>query len=397
MKYKIYHLAPFDIGYAFSDYKHHQNLQKKAFINSLLKKCNSIGISLNTDPPSPFLCVASLNDKISCYFLESGIGVFLIHGNFPIDYSSLDSFFSSTPACSIYYRKKLEQQLILNADDRFPQIKVIHSFMQIVWDCVPHKIRPFSATAAYKHHGLSYVLSVYHLFENALSVSYATSWNLLMNPSIMSSILDNDSWTGILDKAHNYQSQPVNASSFSESTEVHSSWSAVAVIEDTESLIVEQIIKYEILLQSSWFLYDCLMDNINHTQLSYVDLHIYKSLASSISLEISIITGANLSTNEMITYSHIYSTSGADVLFKKLSLLLDNRISIADANIQRKQSVYGIITEILLVLFTLISLYDPVTNLINNEITNQDLYIGGVMLLILLISSIFIIGKERHQ
>lgn len=53
------------------------------------------------------------------------------------------------------------------------------------------------------------------------------------------------------------------------------------------------------------------------------------------------------------------------------------------------------ITEILLVLFTLVSIYEPVKNLISGTICTTDLVIGGIMIVVLIICSILIIGKGK--
>ena len=79
---------------------------------------------------------------------------------------------------------------------------------------------------------------------------------------------------------------------------VASSWSAVAVIENEETEVIEKIINYEINAQASWFLFDCLVDNINKSNMTNLDLQKEKSLATNVSLDMSIILGANMSLSE---------------------------------------------------------------------------------------------------
>ena len=76
-------------------------------------------------------------------------------------------------------------------------------------------------------------------------------------------------------------------------------------------------------------------------------------------------------------------------------MLLENRIAIEEAKHNKKQNIYGIITEILLVSFTLIQLFSPIKNLFFGEVTREDLIIGSVMILVLLLSAFLIVRKER--
>ena len=116
---------------------------------------------------------------------------------------------------------------------------------------------------------------------------------------------------------------------------------------------------------------------------------------TNVSLEISNILSANMSTNEKNIMESIYVTSGINTLKDKLFLLLENRIAIEEARISEKQGIYGMITEILLVLFTLVSIYEPVKNIISGTICTTDLVIGGIMIVVLIICSILIIGKGK--
>ena len=60
-----------------------------------------------------------------------------------------------------------------------------------------------------------------------------------------------------------------------------------------------------------------------------------------------------------------------------------------------RQSVYGIITEILLVAFTLIQIYEPIRNFLTGTLTRDDLVVSIIMLIALSVSSVFIVRKEK--
>ena len=176
---------------------------------------------------------------------------------------------------------------------------------------------------------------------------------------------------------------------------VASSWSAVAVIENEETEVIEKIINYEINAQASWFLFDCLVDNINKSNMTNLDLQKEKSLATNVSLDMSIILDANMSLSEKNVLESIFRTTGFEALRDKLFLLLENRIAIAEAKISERQVKYGIVTEILLVLFTLVSIYEPIRNLISGSLQTVDIVLGIFMIVIFIICSIMIIRREK--
>ena len=178
------------------------------------------------------------------------------------------------------------------------------------------------------------------------------------------------------------------------STKVIASWSAVAVLNGDESAL-SKIIDYEINLQAAWFLYDCMIDNLKHENLSAVELQNYKSIYTGVNLEVDNIISANMSTCDINFMNLIKDTSGIELIKQKLDLLLNNKIALENAKSAEKQKVYGIITEILLVIFTLVSIYEPILNVINRKISHNDIIVLIVMGIALAISSFFIIRKEK--
>ena len=273
----------------------------------------------------------------------------------------------------------------------------ISKFMDIVWSCVKNIIRPYTASHNYKYHGLSYVFSLYHIIDQGNMASQNDNKNidLLMNPEILGSIMNESQWDSIKNKVNNYICKSYSSEEFNDLSKVASSWSAVAVIDDDYTNAVDIVTDYEILLQGSWFLFDCLIDNIKNSKMTNLNLQKQKSLMTNISLDISNISSANMSTNEKKTMKAIYDTSGMDILEEKLHLLLENRIAIEEARSNKKHGVYGVITEILLVMFTLVSIYEPIRNVLTGDIEKVDCILAVVMVVVLILTAVLIIGKER--
>ena len=394
MTKEIIHLAPFDIGCSFFDFEYQKKSNKDIFITKLSVLCQQHNYEIINTENKNFLFYVRISNIISCYFLECGVGVFVFRNlNLP-NLTDIQDTFKDNFECALYYQKKVEQNSIL---EQLHKSVLVKEFMSDIWKAVDKNIRPYSACENYKHHGLSYVLSIYHIIDETKELFNEgnKSIDLLMNPSILSQICDESQWTSITDKIKKYNNKGYTSLEYTDSTNIAASWSAVAVIDEKEGTIINRIVDYEIVLQASWFLFDCLIDNIKNSHLSNLDLQKEKSLATNVSLEISSILSANMSSSEKKSLESIYTTSGFETLKDKLFLLLENRIAIAEAKISHRQGIYGIITEILLVLFTLVSIYEPIKNLFNGTLATTDIVIGIIMLIILIICSILIIGKEK--
>ncbi len=395
LSYKIVHIAPFDIGCSFIDYEHSIDQSKNELINSLKKLSEEQDFVIVPNNNRNYLLVVKLNEFVTCYLLECGVGVFVLRNLEITDLTAINNKFDNNMICQIYYRKKIEQQSILDENDI--RLNVIHKFMEIVWQSMKRKDRPYSASVNYKYRGLSYILSVYHIIDNeqSLNKTNGTSLDILMNPSAISKIADSSQWDSIKEKLPFHVNRGYNFIEYDNDSKVAASWSAVAVIEEKETDSINEIIEYEIILQASWFLFDCIIDNIKKNILSNLDLQREKSLITNVHLDISTILSANMNSNKKNTYELIYKTSGFDSLKNKLFLLLENRIAIARAKISERQGIYGIITEILLVLFTLVSIFEPFKKLILGTIESVDIIVGIIMIAVFIICSILIIGKER--
>lgn len=392
MKCELIHIVPFDMGVSFSIYEGSKKQSKEQFIDLLKNECisKSFTVILGKDDT---ICTVKISDNIKCQLFSYGIGVFIIK-NIQQTYSEvLDDAFRNEFACKTYYMKKTEQNEILNLSAL--ELQPIKVLMQIIWRVGKNKTRAFSASNQYKHEGLSYVLTIYHIIDERINVDNDKEIDLLMNPGILREILRQDKWDSIKKRVEKYKCIGYKVAAYNDEVSVVASWSAVAVIEKAQTDAIEKIIEYEVSLQAGWFLFDALIDNLEKTKLSNLELQRNRSIATNVFLDISNIMSANMGTNEKNVMENIYLTSGIDRIKEKCQLLLENRIAIEEAKMSKRQVIYGIITEILLVSFTLIQIYDPIKNLIKGNLTCDDLVVSGIMLVALIVSSIFIIRKEK--
>ena len=386
MNYEIIHFIPFDMGYSFFDYGTKTKQSSKDFIVKVEKACKKINATFCQGTNNQIGSI-TLNN-IECILLNYGVGIFVTKKPITSDCQEADLYFKDIPAAQIYYHKKQEQKDILKGTSSIS--KDITFIIDAVWSSIDVKERAFSSNHQYKSNGLSYVLSLYSLKDKYDSVTI----DFLMDPGLMHDIQDDSKWDFIRSSMASVPSKTYNSEPYGEKTKVIASWSAVAVLNGDESAL-SKIIDYEINLQAAWFLYDCMIDNLKHENLSAVELQNYKSIYTGVNLEVDNIISANMSTCDINFMNLIKDTSGIELIKQKLDLLLNNKIALENAKSAEKQKVYGIITEILLVIFTLVSIYEPILNVINRKISHNDIIELNVMGIALAISSFFIIRKEK--
>lgn len=395
MDWSITNLVPFDIGQSFLAYESSNLREKEVLINAITDICNDMQFEIiDSDISSCFLAV-KLNCNISCYLLEYGIGVFVLENFRDKDINLVKDEFDNEIPCVIYYCKQKARELILKKPN--DEIKIIREFMKMIWNLIGENERKYSASEKYKNNGLSYVLAIYHIvgLDDGIIKDKDLNIDILMNPSIISKVCGREHWKMIKNSISNHEFKGYNAVEYNATSVIASSWSAVAVIEDEETEAIKRVIDYEIELQASWFLFDCLIDNIKKNDLSNLDLQKEKSLATNVSLDISVILGANMSMSEKNAFESIYSTTGFEALRDKLFLLLENRIAIEEAKISEKQVKYGIITEMLLLMFTLVSIYDPLRNLANGSLQDKDIIVGCILIVLFIVYYIITRMKEK--
>ena len=106
------------------------------------------------------------------------------------------------------------------------------------------------------------------------------------------------------------------------------------------------------------------------------------------------IISANMSTGDKDIINSIVKSSGLYSIKEKAFMIINNKIAIENAYVQERSHKYTLFTEIILLLLTLISAYDPIKSVVNSNFKNSDLVIGIILITIFIVLSIFMIRKE---
>lgn len=415
---ELIHIVPFDLGLSVTDYDKPRNFPREKFFKEL-------STNLNCEIESNdklFFCKFSASRNIDCYISDYGVGVFIVRNLPSLDNKNLseedldcvslnsidrdvteeavahfDAAFKDKFACQAYYRRTLEQTNIFS--NASSETNVIFDTLAKLWETKSHFrdycVRPYSSCKNYKQTGLSYILTIYHVVNDKLTDNFDTQLDLMMNPTLMKNILDETKWDSISSAVDKYVTAGHDVVEYSDSSKVLASWSSVAVVEQKNTGLIEQVIAYEIMLQSCWFLLDVIVDNLENDDFSGMELQRFKAITSKIYLNVDAKIGANMSTSDRMSENIIYKTSGIELIERKASLLLDSKISIEQAKQESRQTLSGIITEILLIGFTLFQIHTPVKDILTGNLTDADVFTMIILVLVLVLSSVLIVKKER--
>ena len=338
------------------------------------------------------MCRIHISDRIECRLLDYGVGVFVVRNMMPLVPKEVLKCFEGYDACLIYYRKKYSQKSIFENSNI--EAQVIYSIIERIWTLKKNPVRRYSSNKEYKFKGLSYTLTIYHIIDSDILVNGDKEIDLLMNPSPLRNIMDSSRWESIKDEIREYKCIGYDSETCDDISSLIASWSAVALIEKEKSDLIEDVIRDEVLLQGAWFLFDVLVDNIENIHLSALELQRCKNTATNVFLGAGSIISANMSTSKKRCMDLIYKTSGVETEKKKCFSLLDNRIAIEKARLDSRQAVYGALTEMLLVAFTLVQIYDPIKNIITRGITGDDLIVLVIMASVFILNVIIIVRKD---
>ena len=403
----IIQVIPFDLGFTTHPLIEDDKQSLKKFINTLSLKVKSTNWEYNQPTSDHCVALYYFDKNLSCYIMEFGVGVFVLNIKGCIDNTYLESLPMNYNdiAFNLYYAKKKTQNLILKgtrSKEDEKHIRYMNQFMENAWSITKQKNRQFSSTSNYKYKGFSYILSIYHIHVKKFSKELLEknsnlykSLYLLMEPSIMKNILEINKQNKIKDNIQNIEPKKFEYNILSETSIVAHSWSGIAVVEEYNNYhSLEEIIELEVRIQATWFLYDCIIDNINNTKYSIVDLQKIKNTIDYISMDTDNIISANMSTGDKDIINSIVKSSGLYSIKEKAFMIINNKIAIENAYVQERSHKYTLFTEIILLLLTLISAYDPIKSVVNSNFKNSDLVIGIILITIFIVLSIFMIRKE---
>lgn len=399
MHYDLIHIVPFDIGLNLTLVDSPKKYQPDRFLQDV--EAYAIANNCAMERRSDFcLCSITLSDNIKCLIYSVGIGVFVAKKP---QQGMTQQGLASNPlekhiSCNAYYDKKITESHISSSttglsDETYNFMKKLYK----IRNKSPEPIRPFSSTFDYKDNGLSYALTIYHLCSLTQNEDENREIDALLNPAVLSEILDETKWNEISQRLEGYAPAGFSSFEFSATSRVAATWAAVAILEEGtgNQKLVDTIVEYEAMLQCGWFFFDVTRDNLEKRVLSGVELQKLKNMAVEIDHKISCSVSANMTTRMKNITKMIRNTSGYEDIRDSCMLLLENRIDLEQAKHEERRSLYGSLTEILLVVIALFQIYEPIKHLISDQVTRGDITVFFILLIVLILSIVFIVRRDR--
>lgn len=399
MKYDLIHIVPFDIGLNLTAIDSPKNYKPDRFLKDIETYVNANNYVMRR-LSDLCLCSILISEEVECLIYSFGTGVFIFrrHQCSTIQQSLSTNPLESHVACSAYYAKKLTQSLIVESptglcSEAYNLMKEIYRLK----NKAPEAIRPLSSSLQYKGNGLSYEFTIYHMYSLERNQDEMLEIDALLNPAVLAEILDKTKWEEISQKLDIFSPIGFESFAFNANSEVGATWAAVAILEEKKENqeLVDTITEYEAMLQCGWFFFDATKDNLEKRALSGVELQKLKNMATEIDHKISCSVSANLSTGMKNIQELIRKTSGYEDIRDSCMLLLENRIDLEQAKHAERQSFYGSLTEILLVIVALFQIYEPIKHLVSDQVTQGDVIVFLILIVVLVFSVILIIRRDR--
>lgn len=419
------HIIPFDLGCMFYDclsLNNSKNLQfAKKFIEKLTAECAAHNISVSEnivltytgkeitgvsfkkkDIADQAICIAKLNECLTCYVLTSGIGIFVLADFEGKAFVNTDESISEySKALIANYQKKITQATILNrydGEDVMPEEeKLMLTFREICWKLVNEgakkrevlHVRKYSGAKSYKADGLSYVLTVYLLNQKDFTENET---NHLMCSTVFHKVADPNNWEEINNVVMKTEAEDKPAVLQIGEDLSYYSWSAVAVStknyfntyeEALKNTLVANILKAEIYVQSRWLIADNSMDNVNKN--SHYNMESLQRLLSYIEFsqaELENDISANMHTLYKKVLNQVVASSEVKQLYKSVLSQINTQKKIKEAIYQDKKRKNKLVMDLFLAIFSASSLYKTVNDLVNQTFSWVNWVIFGAMLLV---------------
>ena len=419
------HIIPFDLGMVFYDEVSLDNTKNIELAEKFTEKMNEYCSQYNYKLQKNFgvenignkkkdykfnrfdyarHCIfhVTISDELICYIISSGVGVFILNdleGKY-LDDSVLEKINENdyNPALIARYQKEYMQGQILSCcnDSKLKDINLIMlNFKRECWKTMAkllkemklNMLRPYSACENYKSKGFSYVLTMYIINKNNVRLE---DQNFLLYSTILKSNLEPSKWDETNKKINaDLEVKPVLVKE-SESSSAYFSWSAVSLYLDRYYSIKEllaldiykNMLKAEIYVQTRWFVGDNTLDNVRGKYYNLEKIERLIGLLQLTSSELDNETSANMNSFYKDIVKCIIETSSIKSLYKSASAQLVVQRNIKNAQYERAKSKNRLILNLILSIFTAISLAKTIKEFLDGDHSVRNWIIFGVTIVL---------------
>lgn len=409
----IFHIIPFDSGLTFFDELSLNNKDSLSCINMYLDllsdKINKSGFELFSNISAindngdykvedkimcaEAICYIKLITGLYCYILQSGIAVFLCadFNSSKFSKSTMQKLSKQSQCLQLGYRKVYGQKALLNPsyDTKVfsKEKELMYQLMDDIWATTKEVARKYpkkylrknSSNLDYKHHGFSYVLSIYLINKDTISQNELLN---LMYSSYWRQVLDEEKWPQIEDDIKKTVIKTTNYIDNGNNYQIHFSWTGVAIVSPKsfncfkdvlDDSVVSNVVKAENYVQSRWFLGDSCLDNFKlDKKINLEKIISIQNELEFIEAELDNTTSANMTSFYKKVTAKIVETSEIKSLYSSVIRQVKVQASLSRAKIEKSKRRSLFVSSILVSIFTAFSMYKSINEFLNSGFDTRN-------------------------
>ncbi len=350
-----------------SDYKSIKEMRD--FLEKLKSeiKQNEISASYCSDFPGINGCISKfqITHAMYCYIMYNGTAVFIEYGdNIPFE----DEKYFSLP--TFHERQKYEDDYCA-IKEVSPQKKPLYDFLELMWKCLKSSSKYYSASKKFRNNGISYTLCMTMinapgLVSNKLSPDFIKNVNALLDTTPFNNIYDTTQWDLIKARIEEYNIDNPQIKELSENLIFADSWSGVVVAGDLtkNQTCLTWLMEFEIVLQSTWLLFDAYYENILRQRLSVIELQGILNRVEFMKTSLDNDISSNMEQSRHIMRSSLILSSDINVIYSKMHGILENKLKIQTMSEDKTKSKYSLLSDIALLGLAITEIYGVIVELL---------------------------------
>lgn len=322
-----------------------------------------------------------LSDNMYCYIMYNGTAVFLEYGE-NIPYADVRYF--SIPV--FLERQKYEDDYCINkgVTDRK---KLLYDFLFLMWECMGNYSNFYSSSKNFRNNGISYTLCVTmidapELVSNKIDENFVRNINALLDTSPFNNIYDESQRELIKQRIDEYDINNPQIKELSENLIFADSWSGVVVAGDLSrnKTCITWLMEFEIILQSTWLLFDAYCENILRQDISVMGLQSILSKVEFMKVSLDNDISSNMEQSRHIMRNSLIDSSDIDVIYSRMHGMLETKLKLQTMSEDKKKSKYSLLSDVALLVIALMEIYGVVVELLREESYGREEFMAmGIM------------------
>lgn len=356
------------------------------------------GVSFCDTFPGINGCISKfqLSEMMYCYIMYNGTAVFLDYGK-EIPYK--DEAYFSIPV--FLERQKYEDDYCVNKDVS-RQKKPLYDFLHLMWKCMGKYSKHFSSSNDFRNNGISYTLCMTmidtpDLVSNKLHSGFVKNVNALLDTTPFNNIYDQSQWNLIERRIEEYDDSPHKIKELSENLIFADSWSGVVVAGDLtrNRTCITWLMEFEIVLQSTWLLFDAYCEDILRQELSTLELQSTLSNVEFMKVSLDNDISSNMEQSRHVMRNSLIDSSDINVIYARMHGMLENRLKLQTILEEKKKSKYSLFSDIALLFIALMEIYGVIVGFLSENLVRED-YIAMGIISVMAVVLIWAMVKGRN-